>query len=331
MQIEPEQELELEDRLQHFQNLMPHRVQKILLVSSPYDSYLLQEDEQLDDVILNEFMELNLRHAPGMTRVASASDALAELRRNKYDLVISTLHIADMPWARLAREMKRDHSDLTIVLLAFDDRELNEVIENYDRSLIDQVFVWHGDFRILLAIVKTIEDRWNVESDVEIAGVSVIILIEDSVRYYSSFLPHLYTELVKQSQQVIAEGVNLTHKLMRMRARPKILLCTSYEEAEASYRKYRKYVLGIISDVDFPRGGKATPHAGLDFARMVREENSDVPIMIQTRDPNYVERAQEVRASVVLKDSPFLLRELSQFMLTIFGFGEFIFQNPDCS
>ena len=320
---------DLEDRLQHFQNLMPNRVRSILLVASPYDSFLLEEDGQLDEVILNEFMELNLRHVPGMTRVSTGSEALAEMRQKKYDLIISTLHLGDMPWARLARKIKRQDPELPLVMLAFDDRELSEVLANHDSNILEQVFVWQGDFRILLAIVKYVEDRWNVDEDVNLAGVSVIILIEDSVRYYSSFLPHLYTELVKQSQQVIAEGVNLTHKLMRMRARPKILLCTSYEEADRYYRKYSEFILGIISDVDFPKDGASNPHAGLDFARMVRERHPEIPIMLQTRDPDYADKAAEVGVSVVLKDSPFLLRELRLFMLNNFGFGDFVFRDEN--
>ena len=328
--IEEDIELrDLEDRLQHFQNLMPYRVRSILLVASAYDSFLLEEDGQLDEVILNEFMELNLRHVPGMTRVSTGSEALAEVRHKKYDLIISSLHIGDMPWGRLAREIKREDPDLPVVMLAFDDRELSAVLTKYDPKIIEQVFVWHGDFRILLAIVKYVEDRWNVDDDVKLAGVSVIILIEDSVRYYSSFLPHLYTELVKQSQKVIAEGVNLTHKLMRMRARPKILLCTSYEEADSYYRKYSEVLLGIISDVDFPKDGAPNPHAGLDFARMVRKEHPTLPIMLQTRDPDYAEKAAAVGASVVLKDSPFLLRELRLFMLSNFGFGDFVFWDAE--
>jgi hypothetical protein len=178
-------------------------------------------------------------------------------------------------------------------------------------------------------MVKYIEDRWNVEEDVRLAGVSVIILIEDSVRYYSSFLPHLYAEVVKQLQSVIAEGVNLTHRLMRMRARPKILLAGSYEEAEAYYRRYREVVLGIISDVDFPRDGENDPLAGIDFARIVRADNPDLPILLQTTDPEYAQRAQEVGASAVLKDSPLLLDEVRRFMLDNFGFGAFIFRRGD--
>jgi len=328
MKEDPDQQ-QLDDRLQHFQNLMPHRVRSILLVASPYDSFLLEEDGQLDEVILNEFMELNLRHVPGMTRVSTGSEAVEELQRQPYDLVITTLHVGDMPWSQLAQEVKRDHPTLPVVVLAFDDRELVAIHSSDTTAMIDQVFLWHGDFRILLAIVKTIEDQWNVETDVALAGVSVIILIEDSVRYYSSFLPHLYTELVKQSQRVIAEGVNLTHKLMRMRARPKILLATSYEDAETYYRMYKGLVLGIISDVDFPRGGVPSPHAGIDFARMVRAEEPDLPILLQTRDRAYVDKAAEVHASIVLKDSPFLLRELREFMLRNFGFGGFVFRDQN--
>jgi pyruvate phosphate dikinase-like enzyme len=320
---------DLEDRLQHFQNLMPHRVGSILLVASPYDSFVLEEEGRLDELILSESAEQNLRNVPGITRVTTGSEALAVCRKTPPDLLLSTLHIGDMPWPRLAREVKGVCPDLPLALLAFDDRELAEIRSPRVQGTYDHLYAWHGDFRILLAIVKTIEDQWNVEEDVALAGVGVIILIEDSVRYYSSFLPHLYTELVKQSERVIAEGVNLTHKIMRMRARPKILLSTSYEEAEAAYRKYQGVLLGIISDVDFPRGGKPHAYTGLEFARMVRMDYPDVPILLQTRDPAYADRAREVQAACVLKDSPFLLRELREFMLQNFGFGAFVFRSED--
>ncbi len=320
---------ELEDRLQHFQTLMPHRVEKILLVASPYDSFLLGEYGKLDQANLNELMELSLKQAPGLSRVSTGSEALAKLRKQRFDLVITSLHIGDMEADRLAHRIKKHHPDLPVVLLAFDDRELEAVTARGKPEGVDRVFVWHGDFRILMAIVKTVEDGWNVAEDVELAGVSVIILIEDSVRYYSQFLPDFYTELMMQSERVIAEGVNLTHKVMRMRARPKILLCTSYEEAEANFRLYRDVLLGVISDVDFPRGGKSDPDAGLDFARMVRKEIPDLPIMLQTRDAPIIDRAREVEANVLLKDSPLLLRELRRFMLENFGFGDFVFRDPE--
>jgi len=319
----------LEDRLQHFQNLMPHRVRSILLVASPYDSFVLEEEGRLDELILSESVELNLRNVPGIIRVTTGSEALDVCRKSPPDLLVSTLHIGDMPWPRLAAEIKETCPDLPIALLAFDDRELSEIRSPRFSGTYDHLFAWHGDFRILLAIVKTIEDRWNVDEDVALAGVGVIILIEDSVRYYSSFLPHLYTELVKQSERVIAEGVNLTHKIMRMRARPKILLATSFEEAVDAYRKYQDVLIGIISDVDFPRGGQPHAYTGLEFARMVRREYPDLPILLQTRDVSYTEKAREVQAACVLKDSPFLLRELREFMLHNFGFGEFVFRRRD--
>ncbi|HET9233094.1 MAG TPA: histidine kinase, partial [Candidatus Eisenbacteria bacterium] len=319
----------LEDRLQHFQNLMPHRVRSILLVASPYDSFVLEEEGRLDELILSEFVELNLRNVPGIIRVTTGAEALAVCRKSPPDLLVSTLHIGDMPWPRLAGEIKRVCPDLPVALLAFDDRELSEIRSPRVLGTYDHLYAWHGDFRILLAMVKTIEDLWNVDEDVALAGVGVIILIEDSVRYYSSFLPHLYTELVKQSERVIAEGVNLTHKIMRMRARPKILLCTCYEEAEEAYQKYRDVLLGIISDVDFPRDGKPHAYTGLEFASMVRKDYPDIPILLQTRDTSYVDKAREVQAACVLKDSPFLLRELREFMLHNFGFGEFVFRTRD--
>jgi len=320
---------DLEDRLQHFQNLMPHRVRSILLIASPYDSFVLEEEGRLDELILSESVELNLRNVPGIIRVTTGSEALDICRNSPPDLLVSTLHIGDMPWPRLAAELRQLCPDLPIALLAFDDRELAEIRSPRVAGTYDHLYAWHGDFRILLAMVKTIEDRWNVDEDVALAGVGVIILIEDSVRYYSSFLPHLYTELVKQSERVIAEGVNLTHKIMRMRARPKILLCTSFEEAEDTYRKYHHVLIGIISDVDFPRGGQPHAYTGLEFARMVRKDYPDLPILLQTRDMTYTERAREVQAACVLKDSPFLLRELREFMLQNFGFGEFVFRRQD--
>ena len=195
--------------------------------------------------------------------------------------------------------------------------------------MFERPFLWQGDSSLLLGIVQSHEDRLNVEHDTSRVGVSVVILIEDSVRYYSSFLPKLYAELTKQSQLVISEGINLQNKLMRLRARPKILHCIDYEQAEGYYHRYRPYVLGIISDINFPRNRRTAPDAGLDFARMVRDHDPDLPIMLQTRDEKYDEKAQELRAALVLKGSPLLLHQLSAFMRDNFGFGDFTFQTDD--
>ncbi len=321
--------MERADHLERFHDLMPYRVRKILLVASPYDSFILEEDGQLNELILAEFLDLNLRNAPLMTRVSTGGEALAMVRQGGFDLVISLLRLGDMHIVDFARKVREQGVAVPIVLLAFDSVEMNALRDHHDLKDIDRLFMWQGDFRILLAIVKDIEDRRNVESDTKQVGVSTIILIEDSVRYYSSFLPMIYTELLKQSQNVIAEGVNLTHKLMRMAARPKILLASTYEEAEAWYRKYHLHMLGVISDLNFPRNGKSMPRAGLEFARMIREEDKDLPILLQSRDPEIAGHAREVGADVVLKGSPVLLQELRRFIRDRFCFGDFVFTLPD--
>ncbi len=315
-----------EDRLQGFQNLMPHRIRKILLVASPYDSFILEQDGQLSDLILTELLDPNLRNVPSMVSVSSGEEALKAARKNRFDLVITTTHLGDMHHSELARRIREAGLKTPIVLLGIENREPAETLARQALPDIERVFVWQGDRRILLGILSHLEDRWNVQHDSGLVGVSSIILIEDNPRYYSSFLPMLYAELMKQSKSVISEGTNLTNKLMRMRARPKILLCTTFEEAEDYYRRYRRTILGILSDVDFPRNGQMDPHAGLDFARMVRAKDPELPIMLQTLDPAYVPGAKEVMADIVLKDSPILLHELSRFMTDHFGFGDFVFR-----
>lgn len=313
-------------RLQGFQNLMPHRIRKILLAASPYDSFILEQDGQLSDLILSELLDPNLRNVPSMISVSSGEEALRAARRNRFDLVITTTHLGDMHHVEFARRIREAGLKTPIVLLAIENREPAEALARQAPPDIERVFVWQGDRRILLGILGHLEDRWNVQHDSGLVGVSSIILIEDNPRYYSSFLPMLYTELMKQSKSVISEGTNLTHKLMRMRARPKILLCTTFEEAEDTYLRYRRTILGILSDVDFPRGGQLDQHAGLDFARMVRRRDPELPIMLQTLDPATLLGASEVTADIVLKDSPILLHELSRFMTERFGFGEFVFR-----
>ena len=182
---------------------------------------------------------------------------------------------------------------------------------------------------LLLGIIKLIEDKFNIENDTNIVGVQVIILIEDSVKFYSSYLPLIYTEILKQSQRLITEGVNLTHKFLRMRARPKILLCTNYDEAWQYYEKYKESVLGIISDVNFRHGAEKDPEAGITFAKEVHREMPDIPVLLQSSNPDNAAKAREIGASFVLKGSPRLLHELSEFILKNFGFGDFIFTTPE--
>jgi len=319
--------VEYVDPLQQFRELMPRRVRRVLLVGSRYDFFQLWEDGRLSQHMLSEWLNLQLSSTQWLTSVSSGEDALFRCRKHLYDLVIVTPHIRDKAPMNLARDLLREHPMLTVAPMAFDDRELAVFQSDPDIERFERPFLWQGDHRLLLGIVQSIEDRWNVESDTESVGVSVVILIEDSVHYYSSFLPMIYQELNNQSQRAIAEGTSLHHKIMRLRARPKILHCISYDEAEEFFRRYEGHLIGIISDVSFPRHGVSDLGAGIDFTRMVRTTDPDLPIMLQSNDPGLKEKASKLDASLVLKGSPTLLEELSWFMRDNFGFGDFVFRD----
>ncbi|HXY38260.1 MAG TPA: PEP/pyruvate-binding domain-containing protein [Vicinamibacteria bacterium] len=317
-------------RFSEYQSLMRHRVMDILLASTPYDTFILDEAGELSERMLGEFRNLDLHYAPGLTGVASGEEALRIAReQHRVNLIITTPHLADMNAAELARRVKAEGLDVPVVLLAWDTRELSDFQTRFDTSAIERTFLWQGDARILVAIVKSVEDRRNARHDTDAAGVQVILLVEDNVRYYSSFLPVMYTELLHHSQRVIREGLNLSQMILRMRARPKILLCTTWEEAEEAFRAYGDDVLGIISDVEFPREGQKVPQAGADFAREVRAAYPDVPIVLHSSRPENEALAKSVGADFLLKGSPLLLQELREVMLEHFGFGEFVFRTPD--
>ena len=317
-------------RFQGFQNLMRLRIRDVLIVSSLYDLYLFEEDGRLYELIRNEYQGLHLSHSPELTRVSSGKEAINLAKEEKrFDLIITTLHIEDMHAVKFARLMREEGLNIPIVLLAYDNRELNDLMMHGDTSVFDRVFVWLGDFRLVIAIIKHIEDKLNVENDTRIAGVQSIILIEDNVRYYSSFLPQIYTEILNQSQRLISEGINLSHKYLRMRARPKILLCTTYEEAWGYFQQYEEYILGIISDVDFSHGGKPNTRAGIEFAKNVKLRHPDIPILLQSTNSEYEGQARMLGAGFLLKDSQTLLHDLRDFMIHYFSFGDFIFRTPD--
>ena len=316
-------------RIQGFQNLMRKRIRDVLLVSSLYDLHLFEEDGRLYELILNEYQGLHLSHSPELTRVSSGREAieLAQEER-RFDLIITTLHIEDMTALRLVQMVREAGLDVPVVLLAYDNRELKDLTAYHDISMFDDVFIWQGDFRLIIAIIEHLEDKMNVEHDTNTAGVQSIILIEDNVRYYSSYLPIIYSEILSQSQRLIQEGVNLTHRYMRMRARPKILLCRTYEEAMESFRKYEDHILGVISDIDFPMNGVVEPRAGFLFANEVKAHYSDIPILLQSTTREYEHQAHELGASFLLKESPTLLLELRNFMTQYFSFGDFVFRVP---
>ena len=318
------------NRFQQFQDLLRHKITDILLVSSMYESFILAEDGRLYESLLNEYMGLNLTDAPSISRVSSGHEAVAKLLEDKrYNLVITSLRLEDMHALDFANIVKESGIDIPIVLLTYDNRALNDLMAERDVSVFDKVFVWQGDFRIFLAIVKCIEDAMNVAEDTDLVGVQSIILIEDSVRFYSAYLPIIYTELMRHSQSLLSEGVNTAHKLLRMRARPKILHCETYEEAWDYYEKYHEYILGVISDMEFPRKGELDPHAGVDLTRSIQVSHADIPILLQSRDPKTKVWADQLNVSFLLKNSPTLLKDLRKFMKERFSFGDFVFSLPD--
>jgi len=319
-----------DDILPGFQDLMPWHVQDILFVSSLYDAFTLQEDGRLNELILSEFLELKLHHTPGITHVSSGAEALALAREQpRFNLIITNVQTGDMDAPELARRVRAAGLDVPVVVLAYDDHELKDFLARSDTAGIARCFLWQGNARILLAIVKSIEDVRNVAHDTRATGVRVILLVEDSIRYYSSFLPTIYTEIVSQSARVISEGVNVSHKLVRLRARPKILLCTTFEEAWDQFLAHREHLLGIISDVEFPRGGERSPEAGFELARSAQAVLPDLPILLQSGRAEFAGRAKAAGVPFLLKGSDAMLHDLRRFLVEQFAFGDFVFRLPD--
>jgi len=309
---------------------MRFRIQDVLLVATPYDVFVLEEEGELSERMLGEFRNLDVHYAPGLTGVATGEEALAlAAEQRRFNLVVTTPQLADMNAVELARRAREQGLDVPVVVLARDRRELVELENRHGLAGIERAFVWQGDARILVAIVKSVEDRFNAPHDVGELGVQAILLIEDRVRQYSSFLPAMYTELLRHSQRVIAEGINLPQMILRMRARPKVLLATTWEEAERVFSAYGDGVLGIVSDVEFPRGGVPSKTAGADFARFARARFPDLPIVLHSSQPENAALAESLGARFLLKGSPLVLEELGRALVEDFGFGDFVFRLPD--
>ena len=322
--------LDAEERFEGFENLMPFRVQNILLVSSLYDSFILREDGRLNELLIDESLELNLHHVPGITHVSSCAEALDLAKAHpQFNLIVTNLTVGDSNAADLARKVREAGLTTPVVVLGYDYSEIKNFVAKNPVTDIDRVFLWQGTARILIAIVKYIEDKFNVLHDTRAMGVPVMLVVEDNIRYYSSFLPVIYTELIKQSRRVIQEGINVAHKLVRMQARPKILLSSNFEEAAELVQKYRDYIFGIVSDVEFPWEGKLSPEAGFELARMVKSLTPDVPVVLQTSRTEFKPRAQAEGYSFLRKRSPTLLKDLRRILTDQFGFGDFVFRMPD--
>ena len=312
-----------------FHDLMWHRISEVLLVSSPYDAYILEQDGQLTEQVFREYSKLSLPAPPRFTHAASGEEAMELLEVRRFDLVMTMTSLADMDVNAFGRRVKRLRPGRPVVVLALDRRELHDLRGAIDRRAIDGVFLWSGDSKILLAIIKYIEDRENLDLDIQHGNVRLIIVLEDSPYYYSLFLGLLYKELTLQALSLYAEGANEILRQMAMKSRPKILLATTYEEAVGLLDRYRKNLLAIISDMRVPRRDKLDRDAGLDFVRRARRYDPDLPVLLQSAETSHLQAAKSLGTAFLDKSSPNLLAGIRSFLSEALGFGDFVFRNPD--
>lgn len=323
-------DLERRDR-NIFHDLMRFRVREILLVASLYDSFILESDGALSEQIYGEYYRLNLTSAPRVTCAYSPEAARETFRSGPYDLVILMAGLDfDIPLG-LAQDLKAIRPEVPIMLLAMNNSSLADLDpKRPELRCADRVFVWNGYSKLFVGMIKYVEDLRNVDSDTRTGLVRVVLLVEDSVRYYSRYLPVLYSVVMRQIQTLIEEEQLVeTNKILRMRGRPKILLATSYEEAMELYERYEPYILTVISDMRYSHGGVEDPRAGLDLLTHIRESNPDLPVLIQSSDPEVRKDAHALGAGFVSKSSESLARELDGFFRDNLGFGPFIFRGPD--
>lgn len=312
-----------------YHELMSNKVLDILLVASAYDAYILEEDASLASKIINEYHGLNLSRPPRLIRVEGAQRALETLRVQHFDLVITMPHLDDMDPFELGRTIKSVVRDIPVILLAHSIQGLFPLPANKDGSGIDQIFIWSGDADLLLAIVKSVEDRRNVSGDTQKAQVRVMILVEDSPLYRSYFLPLIYREVVHQTQEVLDESLNEEHRLLKMRARPKILVAENYETAIDLYERYKPYLFTVMADTRFPRNGKLSADAGVHLLQYVKREIPDLPMLLLSNESANRVKADQLAVHFLDKNSPRLFEELHSFFLEQLGFGDFIFRRPD--
>jgi len=312
-----------------FANLMKKRIYHVLLISSVYDAFMLEEDGRIDEQIFHEYTSLNLRYPPQFLEATNKDEAFKILQEENIDLVISMLSAEKISTFELASNIKREYPEIPIVMLTPFSREVTLKIETFDLGSFEYIFSWLGNADILLAIIKLIEDRMNVENDVDEVGVQTIILVEDNIRFYSSYLPIMYKIIFKQSKSFISEGLNEHQRMLRMRGRPKILLATNYEDAYDYYKKYNKNLLGLISDISYPRNGVMDKNAGFDLCYLIKKANPYTPLLLQSSEHKNYKRAKDLRVGFLDKYSKTLTFDLREFIKEYFAFGDFVFKDPN--
>ena len=322
-----------------FVNLMTRRIYNVLIIANPYDAFMLEDDGRVDEKIFNEYTELGLRYPPSFTQVSTIDEAASALRSTKFDLVICMPGNADNDAFDVARDVKKHFPEMPCVVLTPFSHGITRRMEHEDMSIFDYVFCWLGNTNLILSIIKLIEDKMNLEHDIKEAGVQMILLVEDSIRFYSSVLPNLYSYILAQSQRFATEALNPHSATLRMRGRPKVVLARNYEEAWSYYSKYPDNTLGVISDCRFPKkspnlkegGGLAAekdPEAGFKLLEAIREQNEYIPLIMQSTETANREKAESRRIAFVDKNSKKMNIDLRNLLEEHFGFGDFIFRDP---
>lgn len=318
-----------------YKSLMQRRIRRVLMICSSYDAYTLEEDGRIEVQIYKEYVDLNLSNPPAFTWVTSSAEALSLLsgdNESDYDLIISMFNIGDMDVFEFSKIIKIERPEIPFVLLTHFSKELYKKIENADKSAIDYIFSWHGNADLILAIIKLFEDRMNADSDIIGSGVQSILLVEDSIRYYSTYLPAIYKLVLQQSAEFLKEALNEQQQKLRKRARPKILLATNYNEAVEIYEKYKENLLGVISDVAFiinkndPASSEKLD-AGIDLCRLIKHDDPHMPFLLQSSQESMREVAKELGVGFLEKYSKTLLIELSEYISDEFAFGDFVFRD----
>ena len=312
-----------------FVNLMTKRIFNVLLVANPYDAFMLEDDGRIDEKIFNEYMNLSLRYPPRFTQVSTETEAWKQLDNTMFDLVIVMPGSDNSDTFDIARSIKQKYSHIPLVVLTPFSHGITARMEHEDLSIFEYVFCWLGNTDLLLSIIKLIEDKMNLEHDIKEVGVQMILLVEDSIRFYSSVLPNLYKFVLKQSQEFATEALNAHQRTLRMRGRPKIVLARSYEEAMELYEKYANNVLGVITDARYPRNGLVDPMAGIKLLGEIRKRDPFVPLILESSEVNNKEYARLYEASFVDKNSKKMNIDLREIVSENFGFGDFVFRNPN--
>ena len=311
-----------------FANLMNKRIYNVLLIATKYDSFMLEDDGRVDEQIFNEYTSLSLRYPPRFTQVTTEEEALNELKNRNFELIICMPNMDNRDIFAAASEIKVHYPNIPIVVLTPFLKEVSKRIANEDLSAIDYVFSWLGNSELLLAIIKLIEDKMNAPDDTASVGVQIILLVEDSIRFYSSALPHLYKFVLEQSQMFAKEALNDHQRTLRMRGRPKIKLARNYEEAVRIFDQYRDNMLGIISDMSFMHNGVKDPYAGYKFGQYVRKTGLIIPFVLESSEASNHIYAKDLNASFIDKNSKSYPQDLKKKIMQRFGFGDFVILNP---